>query len=186
MLVVHNSIFREKALKHYAQSRKRDILPNFSSIPAAIFSWVLLGLLIATGLLVWDTQVPLYTTGTGIVIQQPTKYAQSGNRETDILLFFSPNVGPKLRAGLPVQLNMGATGQQLSSAITEIMPGTVTPREVLQSYGLQVSNPVLKQPAILAFVSLGTAFPNSVYDGSIVSAQVKIGTQALALSLISV
>src|SRR5262249_10388215 len=109
MSVNHRSIFRDKALKHYTQSRKKDILPNFSSIPAVIFLWVLLCLLISTGLLTWGVQVPLYVTGKGFMIQ-PAQHMRPGSRETDIVLFFSPGAASKLRAGLPVQINIGATG----------------------------------------------------------------------------
>ena len=184
MSVNHHSIFRDKALKHYTQSRKRDILPNFSSIPTAIFLWTLLGLLVATSLLTWEIQVPLYTTGMGTIVQ-PARHIQTESSETDVLLFFPPDAASKLRVGQPVQLNIGATGQQLPSTLTEIKPGTATPTEVLQSYGLQVSNPALNQPAVVALINLGTAFANPAYDGSVVSAQVKVGSQSLFSSLIS-
>ena len=181
MAVNHRSIFRDKALKHYTQSRKRDILPNFSSIPTAIFVWILHGLLLATGLLVWRTQVPLYTTGVGLVVQP--KQTQSG--EMDVVVFFSPNAASKLRVGLPVQLSLGATGQQLLSKLAEIRPGTVAPAEVLQNYGLQVSNPAMNQPAVVAFVRLDAVPPHVAYEGSLVSAQVNTGAQSLFSSLIS-
>jgi hypothetical protein len=180
MSVNRRSIFRDRALKHYTQNKKRDILPNFSSISSAVFFWALLGLLAATGLLAWYTPVSLYTTGTGIVVQAAKSSGVS------VVVFFSPADAAKLHPGQSVHLGVGATGQQLESTLTEIQPGTATPAEVLRSYGLQINNPALNQPEVVTLVNLGNASPDSAYAGSIVSAQVEVGTQSLLSSIISI
>lgn len=186
MSVNRHSIFREKALKHYTQNKKKDILPDFGSVPAAIFFWVLLGLLVATGAISWYTQVAQYTTGVGVVVQSQEHTQTSGN-EIEIVVFFTPGDISNLRAGLPVQLTLGATGQQLVSTISEVRPGLTTPAAVLESYGLQVPDPSQRsQLVVAALVRSGAVAPSVVYSGSAVSVQVKVGTQSLFSSLISI
>ena len=97
MVAQRHSIFRDKALKHYTQGRKKDILPNFSSIPVAIFGWVLLGSLVATGLVAWLGQVPVYLPGTGIVLGKADP-ASGANA----LAFFAPIVSCVLYAAVAI------------------------------------------------------------------------------------
>jgi hypothetical protein len=63
MLVPNHPIFRQNAVKHYMQSREKDTLPRFISLPIALFLWALLGLLLVVGLLAWYEQIPTYATG---------------------------------------------------------------------------------------------------------------------------
>ncbi|MGH2507876.1 MAG: hypothetical protein ACRDHZ_10815, partial [Ktedonobacteraceae bacterium] len=105
MIAPRNPIFRDKAVKHYMQNRKKDVLPNFSSVPAAIFGWLLLGLLIATGLLAGYGQVPVSVDGEGIVLSTGNP-AQTANNGAVALAFFSPSVAAQLHVGQSVRIQV--------------------------------------------------------------------------------
>src|SRR2546429_475543 len=68
MLVPNHPIFRNNAVKHYMQSRDKDSLPRFISLPIALFLWILLGLLLVVGGLAWYEQIPSYVSGNGVVL----------------------------------------------------------------------------------------------------------------------
>lgn len=171
MIASQNSIFRDKALKHYTQNKKKDILPNFSSIPVAIFLWMLLGSLIATGLVAWHAQVPVYLTGASVVLG-------TGKQETVALAFLAPNTSTQLHAGLAVHIQIGATGSQLASTIVTVEPGTTTLANAFEHAGLPVGNASeMKQPVTIILINRS---PSAVLDrGSIVVVQVTLGTHSL-------
>jgi putative flippase GtrA len=53
MSVSKRTIFREKALITYAQRAAKDILPRMAKPHVSVFLWILLGLLMLTGVTVW-------------------------------------------------------------------------------------------------------------------------------------
>src|SRR5436190_4446530 len=110
------TIFRNKALQYYAQSREKDVLPRFVAPPVFIFLWVLLGLLLITTLVAWLGQVPTYVAGSGVVLNQGIKMQQGGN-EAVAVIFLPATPSLDVRAGLPMQVQIGTRGPQLNSAI---------------------------------------------------------------------
>ncbi len=66
------TIFRSKALQHYAASRQKDVLPRLVSPPVFVFFWILLGLLLVAGITAWLAQVPTYIVNLScsILVQQ--------------------------------------------------------------------------------------------------------------------
>jgi hypothetical protein len=171
MIASQNSIFRDKALKHYTQNKKKDILPNFSSIPVAIFLWMLLGSLLATGLVAWRTQVPVYLTGASVVLG-PDK------QETVALAVLAPKAPTQLHAGLPVSIQTGSSGSQFTSTIVAVEPGTTTLANAFKHAGLPVGQPSeMAQPAVILLIKHD---PSAVLDrGSILVIQVTLGTHSL-------
>lgn len=180
MVAQRHAIFREKALKHYTQGRKKDVLPNFSSIPIAIFVWVLLGSLIATGLVAWYGQVPIYLAGSGIVISNGN---QAGGG-ADAVAFFAPDKAAQLQAGDSVQVQVGASTSQITSTIAQVLPGTTNMATALAHYGLNFGNaPLQSQQVAVALIKLGAGSPAALYTGSTVVVQVTVGTQSLFSAL---
>lgn len=173
MQVPHHSIFRDKALKHYMQSQKKDVLPHFSPIPVAILLWILLGLLIATGFLAWYIQVPVYLNGTGLLSGARTQ-SLPGKSKTIALVFFQANAASGLRAGQPVTIRSSVNGAQSNGVVVEVEPGISSPATVQTHYGLQIG-----QPVVVAFVDLGKDFPSVRYANSALAVQVRIRTESL-------
>jgi len=81
-------------------------------------------------------------------------------------------------------LQIGTTGQHISSQIDTVEPGVMSPSEAQQKYGLKGNlAQVITQPSIAVTVNLGVAVPVQTYAGSTISAQVQVGTRHV-LSLI--
>lgn len=177
MQVPHHSIFRDKALKHYMQSQKKDVLPHFNSIPVAIFFWVLLGLLIATGFLAWYVQVPVYLNGSGILPGTGT-HSLPGKSKTVALVFFQPDKAHELHAGQAVTIQLSNKGTQPTGVISEIDSGISSPATVQARYGLQIA-----QPVVVAFIDLGNDFPSTLYANSALVVQVLVRTESLFSAL---
>jgi hypothetical protein len=183
MIVPRKSIFRDKALKYYAQGKKKDVLPNFSSIPVAIFLWVLVAALIATGLLAYYAQVPVYIAGPGLVLGAGN-HILPGSNEAFAVGFFSPDNASHLQAGQAVQVQISTSGQQLNSTVAKVEPGTNNPATVLEHYGINISSSSLAdQPEVVVFVSLGTSFPVALYSDNALALEVKTGSQSLFSAL---
>ncbi|MFL5662948.1 MAG: hypothetical protein ACJ8BW_16600 [Ktedonobacteraceae bacterium] len=176
MAASKRSIFRNKALKQYAQSREKDILPRFVAPPVFLFLWLLLGLLLISVVVAWLGQIPTFAAGSGVVLKQD---AQSGQvqSEATAVIFVPAAPGLNLRAGMPVLLQVG-NGQQIRSQIETVAPGVLSPNDAQQKYALNGAlSQVITRPSIAVTVKLGSTIPVQTYAGSIVDAQVQVGTR---------
>jgi hypothetical protein len=166
-----DSIFRQKAIQKYRESREKTVLPRFVAPPVFFLFWILLILLYGAGLLVWFGQVPAYVTGSGVVLDT-TSSLTSGNREAVALLFVPSTSSGHLRPGEPVQLQLVSTGVQITSAITAVEPQILSPSEVRKHYLLSIT-----APSLVVMVALGSQISGSVYAGSPVLAQIEVGSR---------
>ncbi len=183
MTASKRTIFRHKALQQYEQSRNKTVLPRYVSPPVFVCLWILLGLLIIAGVAAWLGQVPTYVAGSGVVLD-PGSTTQQGGNEGVAVVFVPATPSLTLRPGLPVQLQIGSTGPQVASTITTVEPGIVSPNEARDRYALGgVASAVITQPSVVVTARLGPSIPAQVYAGSIVSAQVQVGTRSV-LSLL--
>jgi len=183
MTASKRTIFRHKALQQYEQSRNKTVLPRYVSPPIFVCLWILLGLLIIAGVAAWLGRVPTYVAGSGVVLE-PGSTTQQGSDEAVAVVFVPATPSLTLRPGLPVQLQIGATGPQVASTIMTVEPGIVSPSEARAQYALGgVAAAVITQPSVAVTARLGPSIPAQVYAGSIVSAQVQVGTRSV-LSLL--
>jgi hypothetical protein len=177
------TIFRDKALQQYEQSRNKTVLPRYVSPPVFVFLWVLLALLAIAGVAAWLGQVPTYVAASGVVLE-PGSTTQQGSDEAVAVVFVPATPSLKLRPGLPIQLQIGSTGPQLTTTIATVAPGVVSPSEARAQYALGgVAAAVITQPSVAVTARLGPGISAQMYAGSIVSAQVQVGTQSV-LSLL--
>jgi hypothetical protein len=172
------AIFRSKALEKYVQSREKNVLPRLVAPPVFALSWVVLAALTAAGLVAWLGQVPLYATGSGLVLDQSATAAQ-GNDEAVAVILLPAASAIHLHTGLPVQIQVGMSGPPLSRTIDSVDPNILSPDEVRQRYMLAVFG-----PSLVATVRLGQRYSSRLYAGSVVHAQIQVGSQRL-LSLLS-
>jgi hypothetical protein len=178
------SIFRDEAIKNYIERREKAVLPQLVAPPVFLFLWILLGLLLTAGLFAWLAQVPIYVEGDGIILEQQPPSA-SGPREAVALIFLPAASAPTLRVGLPVQLQLGSTGPALTSKIEQVEPGLLSPSAVRTRYALASSVlQTITEPVVVVSVRLGPTIPAQLYAGSVVSAQVQVGSRRV-LSLLS-
>jgi hypothetical protein len=185
MATARRTIFRNKALQYYAQSQERDVLPRFVAPPIFVFLWILLGLLLAATVAAWLGQVPTYVAGSGIVLNQESK-TQQGSSEAVAVVFLPAPLNLHLSVGLPVQVQIGSTGTQVFGTINTVEPGVLSPDAARTRYALSGNlEMVITQPSLAVTVGLGTVISAQTYAGSIVSAQVQVGTQRV-LSLLPI
>ncbi len=170
-------IFRESAMKQYLQRREQDILPHTVSPPFFTYAWIVLVLLVAAGMIAWSADVPTFAATTGVI----TANATPQNRDATQALVFFPSTGaPKLQAGEAIQLQIGTNGPTLTSKITSVMPGVISPTDARKRFSLDnnAAN-VINQPSVVAVVGLDQNFPAHTYAGTTVNAQVQIGSHSV-------
>src|SRR5690242_17118342 len=106
------SIFRSKALQKYIQSREKNVLPRLVAPPVFAFFWVILATLTAAGLVAWLGQVPLYVTGSGLILDQSAIATQGKGEAVAVILL--PATSPiHLQTRMPVQVQVGLDGPLL-------------------------------------------------------------------------
>lgn len=173
-------IFRSKTLQTYIQNREKSVLPRIITPPVFALSWIVLALLIAAGITIWYGQVPVYITGSGI-IPEPLASSQQETDTTAIILFPISDIA-YLQADLPIQIQIDPAGSRLvfNSRVVAVSQSPLSPDEIHLKYGLEVA-----APAVVVTATLGTALSRKLYAGSLVQAQLQIGSQSL-LSLFPV
>lgn len=169
-----DSIFRKQAVEKYLQNREKTILPRFVAPPVFLFCWCLLAIFLCTGLLTWFGRVPVYVTGEGMVLNP----AVLGSADARALIFVPYSSTLQLLAGQRVQLQLAGQASQLTSPVQTVDRTLLSPQEVRQRYQF-----VISQPSIAITVDLGSRFSARVYAGSVVLAQVEVGSRRL-LSLL--
>jgi len=168
------SIYRESALKQYIQGRDKDVLPRLVSPPAFLLLWILLGLFLVCGLLSWSLSVPVYATGTGII------FAGNIQGQTSVVLFFPASQFSVLHAGQSVHLTANATGLNEQQRIFAVEPDLLSPAEASQRYDLTGALALLvQQPSVAVIVDLNPTLPLSLYQGTLIQAQLQVGSQRL-------
>jgi hypothetical protein len=166
-------IFRDKALKQHIQSREKTILPRFVAPPVFAFYWVMLAILLVAVTIAWFEQVPLYAAGAGL-IPAPNATTNQGSNQNIAIVFLAASASLHPQPGLPARLQVGSSGPQLEGTVDSVEPGVLSPAAVQKQYAL-----VLPQPVVVVIVKLKTTVPGSAYAGSLVSAQVQVGSQRL-------
>jgi hypothetical protein len=183
MVAQRHAIFRDKALKHYTQGRKKDVLPNFSSISAGLFAWILLASIIATGLVAWYGQVPVFLQASGIVLGNGSQ-TNAANGKANALAFFAPDDTTQLRPGETAQVQLNGNSVPLNGTLVQVLPGTSDLATALSHYGLSFNNTSMQgQQVAVALLNLGDNFPAARYAGSPLAMEVNVGTQSLFSAL---
>ena len=104
--------------------------------------------------------------------------AVPGSGDARALIFVPYSAALRLLAGQHVQLQLAGQAAQLTSTVQTVDRTLLSPQEVRQRYQF-----VISQPSVAITVDLGSRFSASVYAGSVVLAQVEVGSRRL-LSLL--
>ena len=181
-MVPQQRMFRETAVKHYMQKRRvKDVLPRLLPVPIALFLWILVGSFLMVGIFAWSAQVPIYVSAPGIVLDQQTAL-HFNSREPSAIIFLPAVQSTQVQVGLPVQLQVTSSGQPVDSKIVQIEPGIVSPDVVSQQYKLNGAG-LITGPSVVVLVGLGTALSPNTYAGSLLTANVQVGSRRV-LSLL--
>lgn len=173
------SIFRDQAIQKYRQNQEKSVLPRIIAPPVFLFFWILLAILTAAGVVSWLGQVPLYVTGSGVVLDKSVLPHQ-GSDEAVAVIPFTTNDVSHIRRGLASDIQIGSTGPGLTRTVDAVSPAMLSPSEVHQLYGLTMTD-----PAQVISIRLGNDISRRVYAGSPVHIRIQIGSRRL-LSLFPV
>lgn len=177
-----SNIFREVALKHYLRGPSKDILPRFVSPRAFLYFWILFGLCVIAGILAWNTPIPIYETGEGTLVIN-TQQSQEENQMLAVI-FLAPDQLSKVKVGQSVQVKVGTTGLYEQSTIMTVEQTLLSPIEARKRYRLDGTMSLLvKQPATVVTVALDRTMIPQTYAGSIVQAQIQVGSQRVLFLL---
>lgn len=183
MVPSRHPLFREKALKQYMQKQEKDILLRPVSPPAFACSWILLCLFLLAALLAWWQEVPTFVEGSGVILAQGQANTTTSDKAV-ILIFLPATYAGQIRSKLPVRVQIDSGGLELSSTVEHVEPGIISPTEARKRYRLDSDTAqILTAPSIALTVMPKTALPAHTYAGSLVSAQVQIGSRRV-LSLL--
>jgi hypothetical protein len=165
------AIFRKEAIEKYAQGRDKNVLPQFVLPPVFVFLWCLLALFISAGITAWLGQVPVYTSGIGVVLD-PSISGSTANGEMTAVIFIPYSPSLHLQVGQPVNMHIGQTGPQISTAIGAVESQILSPTEVRKQFLVSITD-----PSVAATVVVGPHL--SLYSGSLVQAQIEVGSHRL-------
>lgn len=140
-------------------------------------------------MLAWLGQVPIYTSGTGMIVEQTTARQQHVLHTTIALVFLPVTPGQPLQvhAGSPVQLHIGTQGQLLITSVAKVEPGILSPVEIAQRYA--PGSPItarITSPSIIVAIHLSSIFTSQIYAGSMLTAQVQVGTTSVLSSVLGI
>ncbi len=182
MTQTRRPIFRPEALRRYKQNRERPVLLRALSPPTFLCLWVLLGLLIATGCVMWLAQVPVYASGSATVVAW--KGNTLGIRDGIVLVaFLPPQDLSQLRIGQTLLVTFDTTDGPVSRTLIGVEPQVIGPATAQQQFGLSTpAAQVVNQPtavAIARFEPYPSGLPASTYVGSVYQVQVQVGVQSV-------
>lgn len=171
------SIFRPAAVRRYVQSREESVFPRLISPRTFIYLWILLGLLVASGLVAWFAQVPVYTSGLAVVVDWRGK-ARHIDDDVVLVAFLPPE---HLQVGQNLLMQFDATSERLSRPIIAVEPEISSPDAARKRFALEGGAALaITQPAVVAIAQLEpvpTDLPASAYVGSVYRVDVQVGSR---------
>lgn len=183
MAGLDRSMFRDRAIEKYFQRQERHSILRLVSPPVWIFLWILLLLFLGVAALSWYIQVPITTSGEGIVIEQATKNVQQKS-ETVILLLLPPDQAPVLHVGEPVNMTITSTmigssrSITLSSSIEQVAGGMMSPTTIRSQFNVPASLIAnVTGPSAVALARVGPGANADLYLGSLGQVDVQTGSE---------
>ncbi len=177
------NVFRSKALEQYSLRWEKTILPRVVAPPVFLALWILLGLFLIATTFAWLAEVPVYTTGSGVILSQESALT-TGSSDAVAAIFLPATTSVTVKSGESVLVHIGTTGASFTTTVLSIQSHALSPDAIRQQYALSASTgQVVTEPSIVVLVGLGSAISVHTYAGSLVSAQIQVGTQRV-LSLL--
>lgn len=171
------SIFRQKAMQHYLHDREESVLPRFVSPRTFTYLWLLLGLLLAGGVVSWLARVPVFVSGQAFVVGEAGE-PRLNNMAVAILL--PPETLSSLYAGQPLFIQL-TEGTRLQRAIVAVYQEVNSPQMIRERLEVPAElAATIKQPATVAFTDLAplpSDLPTSAYAGSVYRVEVQVGSR---------
>ncbi|MGB0384360.1 MAG: hypothetical protein ACPGWR_06005 [Ardenticatenaceae bacterium] len=197
MSTTNRSIFRSDAVQRYIEARQKAILPRFVRPRVFAFMWLLLGLLLMSGVTAWVAQVPIYAPGVALAVVVDDRVPSSENeRENEhenehedenqdqvaVVAFLPPEQLTHLHRGQTLFLQL-TEQERVSRSIVAVEPEIMSPAAAQKAFALTDGAAMLiRQPSAVVQVPL-EPLPNdwaaSVYAGSVYQVEVEVGSRRL-------
>ncbi|WP_096588056.1 hypothetical protein [Calothrix sp. NIES-2098] len=169
------SIFREDAVRRYLEGREKSILPRLVSPRTFIYLWFMLGLLGMSSIIAWLTKVPVYASGTAVVVRWKDKKVTPEG--IVVAAFFEPQQIANLPKTKKLFLNFADRGAR-TAAIIAVEPEIVSPDTIQKRFAIaQITGP--SAIAIAQLEPIDKNLPAAAYLGSVGDAQAEVGSQRL-------
>jgi hypothetical protein len=146
------------------------------------YLWLLIGLLGMAGILTWTVPVPVYVSGSAVIVAPAT-----AAEEMVVVAFLPAAALARLQVGQPLFLPIDVSGMRLQQPITVVESTLFSPQAAQRRFNpnheaaLEISQPVAV--AIAPFVPPASDLPAATYASTVSPVDVQIGTRRL-LSLL--
>ena len=179
-MATKRKVFRTQALKHYAQNRQKDILPQFISLPIFLLLWILLGTVVVAVFLAWQETIPIYTNVSVVILVDQSKSTATG------LLFVPSNTPAKIEAGQQITLQVKLTGQPFTTNVAFIDFSAITPDAARAQYHLTGDSWLaIQEPSIVVHVYFTPEQAREMKTDKLnVDTQLQVGSRSLLSSLL--
>ncbi|HSN74542.1 MAG TPA: hypothetical protein VL334_05540 [Anaerolineae bacterium] len=175
------SVFRTKAMQRYAQSRERTVFPRFISPRVFPYFWILVGLLLASMVVVWWVEIPFYTSAVGLVIDG-AKFPEVSD-QVALAVFVPSESHLELHEGQDVLVQFGQTSERFSRTIIAVESQIISPEAARQQFDLNDgSSALITHPIAIAIVQIQPIpgdYPPLAYLGSTYRVDLSAGSRRL-------
>jgi hypothetical protein len=176
-------IFRPEAVRRYTERRERSVLPPLVSTPVMDFLWYFVALLVFAGVAVWLTNIPVYSSGLAIAIDNRNRLTNI-QADAALLVLLPPQAQPALAEGKTVLVQVNTSSKPLRQKVITFESDSSQVRDILSRFGLSNHPAVLSvQPAALAFTDL-EPMPGKPsltdYIGSVFRVDIQVGSRQAA------
>lgn len=182
MNVAGKSFFRVGAVERFIQSRSRLVLPEFVSPRGFLLLWLLLCLVLTSGVLAWSAEVPRFESGVAVVVEAAQAGAAGRGADALLLAFLPPSALPRLRVGQPLFLEGRAPTERTVSTILEVAPQVLSPSAARARFGPSLPAQALAGPSALVVARFEPPVQGGRsldYLGSLYPVNVRVGAQRL-------
>jgi hypothetical protein len=180
MQEANRSIFRVDALQRYTHHREAAVLPRQISPCTFRCLWLLLGLLVASTILAWCARVPVYASGSAVMIDGGNS-SPATTEEVLIVAFIPPEHLWRLRVGQVLLLQFDGRSKPLGTPIMAVEPEVSSPQMARRRFGLgESAAQAIAHPSAIALARLQplpSGLPAAAYVGSIFRAQIEVDSR---------
>jgi hypothetical protein len=145
--------------------------------------WAIVVLLIFSGVAVWFTSMPVYASGSAIVVDIENKPVNI-EEGMAILVLLPPEAQPALDEGKTILIQVNASSNPLKRKIVAFAKDASKVNSILEEFDLDNHPVVAKaQPAAVAIVRLEDMegnVPANDYIGTIFRADIQVGSRRIA------
>ena len=177
MTGARRSAYRPEAVRRYMEGRERSVLPRFVSPRIFVCLWLLLGLLVASAVLAWFTEIPIYASGQAMIVRR-SDLSVSAPDEIVVAAFLPAENVAHVRQGQVLFLEIDASGRRLSGEILAVEPEISSPEAVRKRFALDTTTGLaVNRPVAVVIAQLEATpgeFPATSYVGSTYPVQVEV------------